>query len=221
MEKNAPLNKYNITMDELSKHKDFPVLRNQLLSNLDIPSLVDKIDNPDVLKQIALSINSNEKIDLGDLIASTDNKGAIRQAASSLLSSSDSSLDDVISGLGPQQALNVLSKMFGNNQISTNNLLQLIKDSNELTGFIKKGLNEGSIQINDLLDGQSTNNLKQVILNKCGSYSLNEIPGAEEKVKNIIKSKGLLTVNEAERMQVDMNQYIRKDKIPCVGCKLK
>ena len=221
MEKNAPLNKYNITMDELSKHKDFPVLRNQLLSNLDIPSLVDKIDNVDILKQIALSLNSNEKIDLGELIASTDNKGAIRQAASSLLSSSDSSLDEVISGLEPQQALNVLSKMFGNNQISTNNLLQLIKDSNELTAFIKRGLNEGSIQINDLLDGQSTNNLKQVILNKCGTYSLNEIPGAEEKVKNIIKSKGLLTVNEAERMQVDMNQYIRKDKIPCVGCKLK
>jgi hypothetical protein len=220
MQKNAPLSKYNITMDELSRHKDFSVIKNQILSNLDIPSLVNSIESKEILRQIATNLNNNDKIDLGDIIASTDNRGAIRQAASSLMSSSDESLDNIVSGLSPQQALNILSKMFGNNQISTNNLLQLIKNSNELTGFIKQGLNDGSIQINDLLQGQSSNNLKQVILNKCGNYKLDEIPGATEKVKNIIKSKGLLTVNEAERMHVDMNKYIKKSKIPCVGCKL-
>ena len=63
-------------------------------------------------------------------------------------------------------------------------------------------------------------NLKQVILNKCSNYNLDEIPGAQEKVKTLIRNKGLLTPKQAEKMQVDMNKYIRRDNIPCVGCKL-
>jgi hypothetical protein len=220
MEKNAPLGKYDITMDELSKHKDFGVLKNQILSNLDIPGLVNRIDNPEILRQIALNLNNNEKIDLGELIAATDNKATLRKAASSLLSSNDSSLDEIVSGLQPQQALKVISKMVGNNQVSSGNLLQLVKDSNELTNFIKQGLSDGTLKVNDLLEGQSAGNLKQVILNKCGNYSLNEIPGAQEKVKTLIQNKGLLTPKQAEKMQVDMNKYIRRDNIPCVGCKL-
>lgn len=220
MEKNVPLGKYNITMDELSKHKDFGVLKNQILANLDVAGLVNRIENPEILRQIALNLNNNDKIDLGELIAATDNKATLRKAASSLLSTNDSSLDEIVSGLPPQQALRVISKMVGNNQVSSNNLLQLVKDSNELTNFIKQGLSDGSINVNDLLEGQSSGNLKQVILNKCSNYNLDEIPGAQEKVKTLIRNKGLLTPKQAEKMQVDMNKYIRRDNIPCVGCKL-
>ena len=184
MEKNAPLGKYNITMDELSKHKDFGVLKNQILANLDVAGLVNRIENPEILRQIALNLNNNDKIDLGELIAATDNKATLRKAASSLLSTIDSSLDEIVSGLPPQQALKVISKMVGNNQVSSNNLLQLVKDSNELTNFIKQGLSDGSIKVNDLLEGQSSGNLKQVILNKCSNYNLDEIPGAQEKLKH-------------------------------------
>ena len=48
--------------------------------------------------------------------------------------------------------------MVGNNQVSSGNLLQLVKDSNELTNFIKQGLSDGSIKVNDLLENKNSLN---------------------------------------------------------------
>jgi len=221
MEKKAPLGSYNITMNELSKHKNFKVIKNQMLENLDLAYLINKIDNPEILKRIAINLNNNANINLGELITSTDNKNVLKKTASSLLKSQELDLDQVVAGLDPQQSFKILNKMMGDNKISNNNLLQLVKNSDELTGFIKQGLDDGSINVEDLLNGQSSGNLKQVILDKCGNYNIDDIPGATDKIKKIIASKGLMSRDNAERMRIDMTKYIRKDQIPCVGCKLK
>ena len=214
----------NFNLEELKKHKNFKTLKQSIENNINLGAVIDGINDSNKLKSIVEKIVKSNKVELADILGSSSTSPQASGVSGAIMDGiSTGSIDpsEIMSNLSPSEITNIVTKVIKKGDLPVNKLLSILRDNQLIGNICKSGIQSGSINPSDLSSGNSSMNAS--LASKCKEMDIKLHPqytkhfnkALEEKLKklNILKS-------DKELKGLDLSDYIHKDDIPCVGCKI-
>lgn len=218
---NKNINNFNI--EELKSHRNFSTLKKSIEKNVDLGAVINGIQDPQKLKDIVEKIIKTNKIELADLLGSSTTSPQLSGVSGAVMdgiSSGTIDPNEILSNLNPTELTNIVTKVIKKGDLPVNQLLTILRDNQLIGNICKSGIENGTVNASDL--SGSTVNMNSSLASKCKLMDITLHPDYTKHFNKELEKKlrELNIINDANLNNLDLNNYIQRDDIPCVGCKL-
>lgn len=218
---NKNINNFNV--EELKRHKNFNTLKKSIEKNVDLGAVINGIEDPERLKSIVEKIVKTNKVELADLLGSSTTSPQMSGVSGAVMDGiSSGSIDpsELLSNLNPTELTNIVTKVIKKGDLPVNKLLTILRDNQLIGNICKSGIQNGTVNANDL--SGSTVGMNNSLASKCRAMDITLHPEYTKHFNKTLEDKlrKLNILKDGQLDNLNLNNYIHKDDIPCVGCKL-